>query len=152
MSNIEDRIKAAGLELPESPKPVAVYIPAIRSGNLVFTSGQLPMVEGKLTVEGLAGRDVDKEAAAKGAEICALNALAAVKGVIGDLDKIKRVVKLVVYVASTPEFTGQPSVANGASRLMETVFGEDGRHARSAVGVPCLPLNATVELEMIVEV
>lgn len=152
MSAIEEKLKSLGLVLPEAPKPVAVYIPAIQSGNLVFTSGQLPMVKGELTVKGVVGRDIAKEAAAEGAQVCALNALAAIKGVIGDLDKIKRIVKIVVFVASTPNFTAQPSVANGASQLIEKVFGDNGRHARSAVGAPSLPLNAAVEVEMIVEV
>ena len=148
----EDRIVELGLEIPEVPKPVAAYIPAKKSGNLVFTAGQLPMVNGELILKGLLGQDVEIEDANKAARICALNALAAIKGVIGDLDQIKQVVRVVGYVASIPTFTQQPAVVNGASELLVEIFGEAGKHARSAVGMAVLPLNASVEIELTVEV
>lgn len=141
-----------GFVLPETAKPLAAYIPAVQSGNLVFTSGQLPMVAGSLAETGKVGGSVSPERAKELATVCALNALAAVKTVIGDLDKIKRIVKVVGFVSSTPEFSGQPAVVNGASEFLGEVFGEKGIHARSAVGVAVLPLDAPVEIELIVEV
>ncbi len=141
-----------GFVLPETSKPLAAYIPAVQSGNLVFTSGQLPMINGSLAETGKVGGSVSPERAKELATVCALNALAAIKTVIGDLDKIKRVVKVVGFVSSTPEFSGQPGVVNGASELLGEVFGDKGIHARSAVGVAVLPLDAPVELELIVEV
>ena len=141
-----------GFVLPETSKPLAAYIPAVQSGNLVFTSGQLPMINGSLAETGKVGGSVSPERAKELATVCALNALAAVKTVIGDLDKIKRVVKVVGFVSSTPEFSGQPGVVNGASELLGEVFGDKGIHARSAVGVAVLPLDAPVEIELIVEV
>ena len=141
-----------GFVLPETSKPLAAYIPAVQSGNLVFTSGQLPMINGSLAETGKVGGSVSPERAKELATVCALNALAAVKTVIGDLDKIKRVVKVVGFVSSTPEFSGQPGVVNGASELLGDVFGDKGIHARSAVGVAVLPLDAPVEIELIVEV
>ena len=131
---------------------MAVYIPAVRSGNHVFTSGQLPMRSGELMVTGKVGGEVSEEEAVACAQQCALNAIAAVKAEIGDLDQVKRIVKVVAFVASTPDFTGQPRVANGASELFGKAFGEAGIHARSAVGVPVLPLDSPVEVELIVEV
>jgi enamine deaminase RidA (YjgF/YER057c/UK114 family) len=152
MSLIEIKIEGLGLKLPDVPKPVAAYIPAKQSGNLVFTAGQLPMVNGELISKGLLGQDVEIDEANKAARICTLNALAAIKGVIGDLDRIKHVVRVVGYVASVPTFTQQPAVVNGASELLLEIFGENGKHARSAVGMAVLPLNASVEIELTVEV
>ena len=152
MSQIEQKIIELGFSLPETAKPLAAYIPAVQSGNLVFTSGQLPMVEGTLAETGKVGGSVSPERAKELATVCALNALAAVKTVIGDLDKIKRIVKVVGFVSSVPEFTAQPAVVNGASEFLGAVFGDKGIHARSAVGVAVLPLDAPVEIELIVEV
>ena len=152
MSNIENKIKELGLQLPEPPKPLAAYIPAKQAGNLVFTAGQLPMVNGEIILKGLLGQDVEIEPAYNAAKICTLNALSAIKGVIGDLDKIKQVVRVVGYVASVPTFTQQPAVVNGASEFLLEVFGDKGKHARSAVGMAVLPLNAAVEIELTVEV
>ena len=152
MSQIEQKIIDLGFVLPETAKPLAAYIPAVQSGNLVFTSGQLPMINGSLAETGKVGGSVSPERAKELATVCALNALAAVKTVIGDLDKIKRVVKVVGFVSSVPEFSGQPGVVNGASEFLGEVFGDKGIHARSAVGVAVLPLDAPVEIELIVEV
>jgi enamine deaminase RidA (YjgF/YER057c/UK114 family) len=152
MSQVEQKITELGLQLPETSKPLAAYIPAVQSGNLVFTSGQLPMRDGQLLRTGKVGSDVSAEDAKALAEVCALNALAAIKMAIGDLDKVVRVVKVVGFVASSPDFTGQPAVVNGASEFLGSVFGDKGIHARSAVGVAVLPLDAPVEVELIVEV
>lgn len=152
MSVVEDRLAELGLSVPDVAKPVAAYVPAVRSGNHVFTSGQLPMRNGELMLTGKVGGEVSEEQAAECAQQCALNAIAAVKSVIGDLDQVKRIVKVVAFVASTPDFTGQPRVANGASELFGKAFGEAGLHARSAVGVPVLPLDTPVEVEITVEV
>ncbi|GAB3762134.1 enamine deaminase RidA (YjgF/YER057c/UK114 family) [Nocardioides ginsengisegetis] len=152
MSTPEERLAAIGLSVPEVAKPVAVYVPAVRSGNYVFTSGQLPMKSGELMVTGKVGGEVTQEEAVACAQQCALNAIAAVKAEIGDLSLVKRIVKVVAFVASTPDFTGQPQVANGASELFGAAFGDVGVHARSAVGVPVLPLDAPVEVEIMVEV
>ena len=152
MGTIDDRLAALGLTIPDVVPPLAAYVPAVRTGNLVWTSGQLPMVEGKLTTSGLVGDEVTSEQANDLARICALNALAAVKAEIGDLDKVVRVVKVVGFVASAPGFTTQPAVVNGASNLLGEVFGDAGKHARSAVGVAVLPLDAPVEIELLVEV
>ena len=151
MSRIEDRLIELGSPLPAVAKPVASYTPAVVSGNLVFTSGQLPFIDGALPQTGKLGAGVDADAAKGYARQCALNALAAVKLVIGDLDRVTRVVKVVGFVASVPEFSGQPGVINGASEFLNEVFGDAGIHARSAVGVPVLPLDSPVELEIIVE-
>lgn len=151
-STPEERLAELGLAVPEVAKPVASYIPAVRSGNHVFTSGQLPMRDGELITTGKVGGEVTEEEAVECARQCALNAMAAVRAEIGDLSKVKRIVKVVAFVASTPDFTGQPGIANGASELFGEVFGELGRHARSAVGVPVLPLDSPVEVELIVEV
>lgn len=152
MSQVESKLESMGLKLPEAPKPVAAYIPAKQTGKLVFTAGQLPMVQGELISKGLLGQDVEIEEANKAARICTLNALAAIKGVIGDLDRIRQVVRVVGYVASVPTFTQQPAVVNGASELLLEIFGENGKHSRSAVGMAVLPLNASVEIELTVEV
>ncbi|MGD9958565.1 RidA family protein [Nocardioides sp.] len=152
MSAVEDRLAALGLTVPDVAKPVATYIPAVRSGHHIFTSGQLPMRSGALMYTGKVGGDVTAEEATECAQQCALNAIAAVKAEIGDLDLVKRIVKVVCFVASTPDFTGQPGVANGASHLFGAAFGDAGIHARSAVGAPVLPLDAPVEVEIIVEV
>ncbi|GCD36028.1 LysR family transcriptional regulator [Streptomyces chrestomyceticus JCM 4735] len=152
MSAVEDRLAELGLKLPQVVPPLAAYQPAVRSGAYVHTSGQLPMVDGALPVTGKVGAEVSPEQAKELAATCALNALAAVKSVVGDLDKIVRVVKVVGFVASAPDFTGQPGVVNGASELLGEVLGDKGVHARSAVGVAVLPIDAPVEVEMQVEV
>jgi enamine deaminase RidA (YjgF/YER057c/UK114 family) len=152
VSTPEERLAEMGLQVPEVAKPVAAYVPAVRSGNHVFTSGQLPMREGKLITTGKVGGEVTPEQAVECARQCALNALAAVRAEVGELSAVKRIVKVVAFVSSVPEFTGQPGVANGASELFGEVFGELGQHARSAVGVPVLPLDAPVEVELVVEV
>jgi enamine deaminase RidA (YjgF/YER057c/UK114 family) len=152
VGKIESRINELKIVLPDAPKPVAAYIPAKQTGKLVFTAGQLPMVNGELISKGLLGQDVEIDEASRAARICTLNALAAIKGVIGDLDRIKQIVRVVGYVASVPTFTQQPAVVNGASELLLEIFGENGKHARSAVGMAVLPLNASVEIELTVEV
>ncbi len=152
MSSPEQRLADLGLEVPEVAKPVAAYVPAMRTGNHVYTSGQLPMRGGQLITTGKVGGEVTVEEAVDCARQCALNAIAAVKAEVGDLSRVTRVVKVVAFVASTPDFTGQPGVANGASELLGAVLGDAGQHARSAVGVAVLPLDAPVEVEMVVEV
>jgi len=149
---VESRLAELGLTVPDVVPPVAAYVPAVRTGSYVYTSGQLPMVGGALQGTGKVGGGVTPEDAKALAATCALNAIAAVKSIIGDLDKVVRVVKVVGFVASVPEFTGQPGVINGASELLGAAFGEAGVHARSAVGVAVLPLDAPVEVEIIVEV
>lgn len=146
------RLAELGLDLPPVATPLAAYVPAVRHGDLVMTSGQLPVVAGVPTTIGTVGADVSPEAAAAAARIACLNALAAAAAVSGGIKKITRIVKLTVFVASTPEFTGQPAVANGASNLLGELFGEAGAHARSAVGVAALPLGVPVELELTVAV
>jgi enamine deaminase RidA (YjgF/YER057c/UK114 family) len=152
MSTPEQRLADLGLSVPEVAKPVAAYVPALRSGSHVYTSGQLPMRDGELMLTGKVGGEVTQEEAAECARQCALNALAAVRAEVGELSAVKRIVKVVAFVASTPDFTGQPQVANGVSELLGEVFGEAGRHARSAVGVNVLPLDSPVEVELVVEV
>jgi enamine deaminase RidA (YjgF/YER057c/UK114 family) len=147
----EERLAELGLTLPEIAAPLAAYLPAVRTGSLVFTAGQLPMRSGELIATGKVGGSVTPEEAAACAQQCALNAVAAVRSEVA-LEEVRRVVKLVVFVASAPGFTGQPAVANGASELVGAAFGDAGRHARSAVGVTVLPLDAPVEVEMVVEV
>ena len=149
--SIEQKLADLGLELPNVATPAGAYVPAVISGNLVFTAGQIPLVDGVLMATGKVGSEISPEFAKEIAQRCALNALAAIKSVIGDLSRVKRVVKVVGFVASTPEFTGQPGVLNGASELLGQVFGDAGLHARSAVGVASLPLDAPVEVELIVE-
>jgi enamine deaminase RidA (YjgF/YER057c/UK114 family) len=148
----EERLAELGLAVPDVAKPVAAYVPAVRSGDHVYTSGQLPMRDGQLMTTGKVGGDVSAEQAVECAQQCALNALAAVRSIVGNLSQVTRVVKVVVFVASAPEFTAQPGVANGASELFGSVFADAGQHARSAVGVAVLPLDAPVEVELIVEV
>ncbi|WP_313814121.1 RidA family protein [Glutamicibacter sp.] len=150
-SRVEARLAELGLTLPSVAKPVAAYLPAIVTGNYVYTSGQLPLINGELTVVGKVGAEVSAEDAKAQAQTCALNALAAIKSVIGDLDRIKRIVKVVGFVSSDPAFTGQPAVINGASEFFGEVLGDAGLHARSAVGVATLPLDAAVEVEVIAE-
>lgn len=150
-STASQRLAELGIELPTVVAPLASYIPAVRTGQLVYTSGQLPLVDGALPATGKVGGEVSPEDAARYARICALNALAAVHALVG-IDSVVRVVKLVGFVASSPGFTAQPAVVNGASNLLGEVFGEAGAHARSAVGVAVLPLDAPVEVELIVEV
>lgn len=145
------RINELGIVLPQVATPAGAYVPAVVSGNLVFTAGQIPLVDGKLAATGKVGKDLTAEQAREIARICALNAVAAVKSVIGDLDRVKKVVKVVGFVSSDPSFSQQPAVVNGASELLEQIFGEKGIHARSAVGVAVLPLDAPVEVELIVE-
>jgi enamine deaminase RidA (YjgF/YER057c/UK114 family) len=152
MSTPEQALAELGLTVPEVAKPVAVYVPAVRTGNHVYTSGQLPMRDGALMATGKVGGEVTPEEAYACAQQCALNAIAAVKAEIGDLSRVVRVVKVVAFVASTPDFTGQPGVANGASELLGKAFGEAGVHARSAVAAPVLPLDSPVEVEILVEV
>ena len=149
--SVEARLAALGLELPEVATPAGAYVPAVISGNLVFTAGQIPLVDGQLMAEGRLGAEVTAEAGKEIAQRCALNAIAAVKSVLGDLGRVKKVVKVVGFVASTPDFTAQPGVVNGASELLQAAFGDAGIHARSAVGVAVLPLNSPVEVELIVE-
>jgi enamine deaminase RidA (YjgF/YER057c/UK114 family) len=149
MTTASERLAALGLELPPVPAPVAAYIPAIRVGDQIWTSGQLPTRDGKVLETGIVGRQVSPEVATDMARLAALNALAAAAEVAGGLDKIRRVVKVVVYVASDPAFVAQPQVANGASKLLGEVIGS--AHVRSAVGVAVLPLNAPVEVEIVVE-
>lgn len=152
MSVVEDRLAELGLSVPAVAAPVAAYVPAVRTGNYIFTSGQLPMRDGQLMATGKVGAEVSQEQAVECARQCGLNAIAAVKAEIGDLDHVVRIVKAVVFVASTTDFTAQPAVANGASELFGKAFADAGQHARSAVGVPVLPLDSPVEVELIVEV
>ncbi len=152
MTSPEDRLGALGLKLPDVVAPVAAYVPAVRTGAYVYTAGQLPLIDGELPVTGKVGAGVGPEQAKELARICALNAIAAVASVAGGLSSIRRVVKVTGFVASAAGFTGQPQVVNGASELLLEVFGDAGRHARSAVGVVVLPLDAPVEVELIVEV
>ena len=147
----KDNLTALGLELPPVVAPVASYVPAVRTGSLIYTSGQLPMVDGALPLTGKVGTDVTADQAQDLARTCALNALAAIDALVG-IDAVVKIVKVVGFVASAPGFTGQPGVINGASNLLGDVFGDAGVHARSAVGVAELPLNAPVEVELIVEV
>lgn len=149
--SVEQKLAELGLTLPNVANPAGAYVPAVISGNLVFTAGQIPLVDGTLMATGKVGQEISPEFAKEIAQSCALNALAAVKSVLGDLSRVKRVVKVVGFVASTPDFTGQPGVLNGASELLGQVFGDAGLHARSAVGVASLPLDAPFEVELIVE-
>ncbi len=148
---IEKRLSDLGITLPAAAAPAANYVPFMASGNLVFTAGQLPLKDGKLVATGLLGRDVDVEGGKEAAKQCAVNILAQAKAALGDLEKIKRIVKISVFVASSSDFTEQHLVANGASDFLVAALGEPGKHARSAVGVASLPLNAAVEIEAIIE-
>ncbi|MBB2986347.1 RidA family protein [Terracoccus luteus] len=150
MSLVEERLSALGLTVPDVVPPLAAYVPAVRDGNIVYTSGQLPMVDGTLAATGKVGAEVSPEQGAELAQTCALNAIAAIKAEVGDLDTVLRVVKVVGFVAVDPSFTGMPAVVNGASELLATAFGDRGVHARSAVGVASLPLDAPVEVEVVV--
>ena len=150
--SVESRLAEIGLTLPEIATPVAAYVPAVRSGNLIFLSGQLPMVNGELPQTGKVGGTVTPDEAHELAKICALNGIAAVKGLIGDLEKVVRIVKVTGFVASVPDFVSAPVVVNGASNVLLQAFGDKGVHARSSLGVAALPLDAPVEVELIVEV
>lgn len=149
---VEDRLRALGLELPPAPKPVASYVPAVRSGNLLFVSGILPMKDGKPAWTGKLGRELTVEQGAEAARLACLNALAVVKAELGSLDAVTRMVRLGGHVASAEGFTQQPAVVNGASDLLVAIFGDAGRHARLALGAAELPLGAAIELELIVEI
>lgn len=148
----EESLEAQGLVLPEVASPVAAYVPTARSGSLIFTAGQLPLRQGDLLHTGKVGAQVSLEAAQECASQCVLNALAAIRAEVGELSAVTRVAKVVCFVASAPNFTAQPQVANGASELLGDVFGAAGAHARSAVGVAVLPMDAPVEVELVVEV
>jgi enamine deaminase RidA (YjgF/YER057c/UK114 family) len=148
--NIADKLNSLGLTIPEVPRPVAAYVPALQAGDLVFTAGQLPLVNGELKFKGKLGADLTVAEGREAAKFCAVNCLAAVKGLIGDLEQVAQIVKVAGYVASAPGFTEQPQVLNGASELLVQVFGDAGRHARAAVGVAELPLGAAVEVEITV--
>lgn len=148
----EKKLQALGFTLPSPPKPVATYVPAVRSGNLLFLSGMIPMVEGKMAMAGKLGKELTVEQGQQAARITLLNALAVIKAELGSLDQVRRIVRIGVHVASAEGFTQQPAVANGASDLLVQIFSDAGRHARLALGAAELPLGAPVELEMIVEV
>lgn len=148
----EKKLQDLGINIPEAPKPVAAYVPSVRIGDFVYTSGQIPFVNGELKVKGKVGTDVSVEEGYEAAKICAINCLAVLKAEIGNLDKIEKIVKLTGFVNSSPGFSQQPKVINGASEFLGEVFGEAGKHARSAVGVNELPVDAAVEVEMIVKI
>lgn len=152
MGRIDDRLAELSITLADPPAPAGAYVPAIVDGDHVLTSGQLPLVDGALPVTGHVGGEVDPERAKEMARLCTINALAAIRSAIGDLDRVEQVVKVVGFVASTPDFTGQPGVVNGASELLGEVFGDAGEHARSAVGVAALPLGTPVEVEVTVRI
>jgi len=149
---VEDKLTELGFNVPEAPKPLASYIPVTKVGNLVFTAGQIPIQNGALTYAGKIGKDIGLDDGIKAAQICTINCLSVIKSEIGNLDNIKRIIKVTVFVNSADGFTDQPKVANGASDLLVSVFGENGKHVRSAVGVNELPINCAVEIEMVVEV
>ena len=149
---VEEKLQSMGITIPETPKPVAAYVPALRVNNLVFSSGQIPVVKGELKFKGKLGAEISKEQGYEAAKICALNGLSSIKSLIGNLDLIEQVVKVVGFVASANGFTEQPAVINGASEFLLAVFGERGKHARSAVGVAELPLGVPVEVEMVVQI
>ena len=150
--SVEEKLKSMGIKLPETPKPVAAYIPALKVDKLVFTSGQIPVVKGELKYRGKLGAEISKEQGFHAAQICVLNALSAVRDVVESLDNIEQIVKLVGFVASAENFNEQPAVVNGASEFLQDVFGKKGVHARSAVGVAELPLGVPVEIELIVKI
>ncbi|MCP5064565.1 MAG: RidA family protein [Ignavibacteriae bacterium] len=149
---IEQKLKEKELELPEAPKPLAAYVPATKSGNLIFTAGQIPLQNGELKFAGKVGEDLTIDEAKSAAEICLLNGLSVIKSECGSLDNIAKIVKITVFINSADGFVDQAQVANGASELLVELFGEKGKHARSAVGVSELPINSAVEIELIVEV
>lgn len=151
MGHIDARLAELGITLPAVATPVAAYVPAMTSGNLLFTAGQLPFVDGALLATGKVGAEVSASSAAQLARVCALNALAAAHSVLGSLDRVTRIIKVNGFVASTPDFIGQPQVLNGASEVLAEIFGDKGLHARAAVGVAVLPLDAPVEVEVILE-
>lgn len=148
----ERRLEELGIALPEAPRPVAAYVPAVRCGNLLFTSGQIALRDGTVVYRGKVGRELSEEEGYAAARLCALNSLAVARAELGSLDLVRRVVKVVGYVNSAPGFTAQPRVLNGASELLAAVFGDAGRHARAAVGVSELPLDSAVEVEMVFEI
>ncbi len=150
--SIESKLQEMGLTLPEAPKPLAAYVPAVKSGEYVYTAGQIPLVGGELKYKGKVGADLDETKGYEAARTCALNCLSVIKAQIGNLDNIEQVVKVTGFVASAPGFNGQPKVINGASELIGELFGDKGKHARSAVGVNELPIDAACEVEMIVKV
>ena len=150
--SFEERIKELGLELPEAPKPVAAYVPAVLVDKYIYTSGQIPFVNGELKFKGKIGQELNEQEGYEAAKVCALNCLSVIKSVIGDLDKIDRVIKVNGFVASAAGFNMQPKVINGASELIGQIFGDQGQHARAAVGVNELPLDAACEVEMIVKI
>jgi enamine deaminase RidA (YjgF/YER057c/UK114 family) len=152
MAQVEERLKTLGIELPEVPDPIANYVGAVRTGNLVFLSGRGPRAEGKFVSFGKLGRDVTVEEGYQAARLTMLNLIASLKSEVGDLDRVRRVVKVLGMVNSEPDFGEQPQVLNGASDLLVEVFGDRGKHARAAFGVAALPMNTSVEIEMIVEV
>ena len=149
-SPIDERLNALGISLPEAAAPAANYVPFTVDGNLVFTSGQLPLKQGSLVAEGLVGKELDVDAGQEAAKWCAINILAQAKAALGDLENIERILKISVFVASSPDFTQQHLVANGASDFLVEILGDAGRHARAAVGMASLPLNAPVEIEAII--
>lgn len=149
---INEKLQEMGIEIPEAPKPLASYIAATVVGELVYTAGQIPIEKGKLKFEGIVGKDISTDKAQQAAKVCAINCLSVIKSEIGDLDRIEQIVKVTVFVASVENYTDQPKVANGASDFLVEVFGEKGKHVRSAVGVSSLPINAPVEIEMIAKI
>lgn len=148
---VEEKLRQLGIELPETPTPLAAYVPAVKAGDFAYTSGQIPLVKGELKFKGKVGAELTEEEGYQAARICAINCMSALKGAIGDLDKIERIVKVVGFVNSAPGFKMQPKVINGASELLGEVFGDAGKHARSAVGVNELPIDSAVEVEVIVK-
>lgn len=152
MSVVEKKVQEMGLSIPEAPKPVAAYVPGVKVGDYIYTSGQIPLVAGALKYKGKVGAEVSEADGYEAAKVCVLNCLGVIKSLVGDLDKVEKVVKVVGFVNSAPGFDMQPKVINGASELLGEVFGDKGAHARSAVGVSELPLGATCEVELIVKV
>ncbi len=148
----EQKLKEMNIEIPEAPKPLAAYIPAVKDGKLVYTAGQLPFVKGELKYKGKVGKDISEDDAQKAAQICAINCLSVIKSVIGTLDDLESIIKVTVFVNSSEDFTGHPKIANGASEFLVNVFGDAGKHVRSAVGVSQLPMGAPVEIEIIAKV
>lgn len=149
---IEEKIKALGLELPEVPKPLAAYVPGVKADNIIYTAGQIPLVKGELKYKGKVGKDLTEQEGYEAAKVCVLNCLSIIKDLCGDLDKVEKVIKVNGFVASAPDFNMQPKVINGASELLKEIFGDKGVHARAAVGVNELPVNAACEVELIVKV